>query len=70
MGKKNPVIEKARKDGYDKGFKFGFEHGRYSACVVFADKLEGLEKVNGIGPKIIEKIVKHIGPEYFEEKKG
>jgi hypothetical protein len=66
--KKNPVIEKARSEGYNEGFKFGFEHGKYSACVVFADKMEGLEHVNGIGPKMMEKIVQHFGKEYFEER--
>jgi hypothetical protein len=66
--KKNPVIEKARSEGYNTGFKNGFEHGKYSACVVFADKMEGLDKVAGIGPKIMEKIVHHFGKEYFEER--
>jgi ERCC4-type nuclease len=66
--KKNPVIEKARGEGYNEGFKNGFEHGKYTACVVFADKMEGLEHVNGIGPKIMDKIVKHFGQEYFEER--
>jgi hypothetical protein len=66
--KKNPVIEKAIGEGYNEGFKFGFEHGKYTACVVFANKLEGLENVKGIGPKVLDKIVKHIGEEYFEER--
>lgn len=71
MAKKpNPVLQKAREEGYNQGFhagiKTGFEQGKYSACMHFADRFDGLEKVPGIGPKIMKKIVKHFGPELFE----
>jgi flagellar biosynthesis/type III secretory pathway protein FliH len=68
---KNPVIKKAREDGYNAGFnagvKTGFDQGKYSACMFFADKFDGLDKVPGIGPKMMKKIVEHFGKEYFEE---
>lgn len=69
--KPNPVIEKARKSGYEEGFKkgtqLGFEQGKYSACMFIAQKMEGLEKVKGIGPKTIQLLKDHMGREYFEE---
>lgn len=73
-GKKvNPVIQKAREEGYNEGYHkgtlFGFDQGKYSACMFFADRFDGLEKVPGIGPKLMEKIVNHFGREYFEEAK-
>lgn len=72
MAKKpNPVIQKARDEGYNAGFnagmKLGFEQGKYSACMHFADRFEGLEKVPGIGPKSMEKVVKHFGEELFQK---
>lgn len=70
---KNPVIQKAREEGYKVGFtagtKVGFDQGKYSACMFFADKFDGLEKVPGIGPKIMDKIMNHLGKEYFREGK-
>lgn len=67
---KNPVIQKARKEGYQKGFevgtKHGFEQGKYSACMYFAERFDGLEKVKGIGPKTMKIIVEHFGKEYFK----
>lgn len=69
--KKNPVIIKARQEGYNTGFKIGFEQGvesgRNNATYFLASRFDGLDKVPGIGPKMIEKIVKHFGKEYFEE---
>lgn len=71
--KVNPVIQKAKETGYNEGFQkgtnFGFEQGKYSACMYFADRFDGLDKVPGIGPKLMEKIVNHFGREYFEEVK-
>ncbi|WLR53573.1 hypothetical protein LC048_13680 [Mesobacillus subterraneus] len=71
--KVNPVIAKAREEGYQEGYRkgthFGFDQGKYSACMLFADKFDGLEKVPGIGPKMMEKIVNHFGKEYFQEVK-
>lgn len=69
--KQNPIIAKAKQEGYKNGFeaglKMGFEQGKYSACMHFADRFEGLEKVPGIGPKSMEKVVKHFGEELFRE---
>ena len=71
MGKKNPVIVKARQEGYNHGFKVGFDQGvisgRNTATYVIASKFDGLNKVPGIGPKMMEKIVQHFGKEYFQE---
>lgn len=71
MGKKNPVIVKARQEGYNNGFKIGFqqgtESGRNTAVQIFAARFDELGKVPGIGPKILDKVVKHFGQEYFQE---
>lgn len=67
---KNPVIEKAKQDGHNKGFaagmKLGFEQGKYNACMFFADRFDGLDKVKGIGPKTMKIVVEHFGAEYFK----
>lgn len=69
--KKNPVIDKARKEGYDSGFTIGFqtgvEIGKEEACNILATKFDGLDKLPGIGPKMMKKIVTHFGKEYFKE---
>ncbi|MCM3600655.1 hypothetical protein M3175_07925 [Robertmurraya korlensis] len=69
---KNPLLQKkyeeGKKIGIQIGSKFGFEQGKYSACMHFADKLEDLGKVPGIGPKTIEKILNHLGAEYRVER--
>lgn len=68
MAKKpNPVLQKAREESYNKGFTKGFEMGQEHATMILADKFDGLEKVPGIGPKLMEKIVNHFGREYFEK---
>lgn len=71
MGKKNPVIQKAREEGYNNGFKIGFDQGvnqgQQSATYILATKIDGLSKVPGIGPKTLEKIINHFGREYFQE---
>lgn len=72
MGKsKNPVLIKARQEGYNNGFKIGFDQGvevgRNNAVYILAAKFDGLNKVPGIGPKLMDKIVNHFGKEYFEE---
>ncbi|MBO1515583.1 hypothetical protein [Metabacillus bambusae] len=71
MGKKNPVIVKARQEGYNDGFKIGFEQGvetgRINATYILASRFDGLNKVPGIGPKMLQKIVNHFGKEYFQE---
>lgn len=63
--KKNPVIEKAKKEGYEAGFKVGHEMGIQKAIDFFIDKFEGLEELEGIGPKTLEKIRKQLGDQYF-----
>lgn len=68
MKKRNPVIDKARKEGYELGFKVGSEHAKQYAVEAFAEKFEGLDKVPGIGPKVIEKVINHFGREYFKKK--
>ncbi|MCV9886263.1 hypothetical protein [Metabacillus halosaccharovorans] len=49
MGKKNPVIVKARQEGYNNGFKIGFqqgtESGRNTAVQIFAARFYELGKV-------------------------
>ncbi len=69
MKKKNPVIEKARKDGYESGVKVGIQlgerNGIQKAIDFFIEKFHGLENVEGIGPKTLEKIRKQLGEEYF-----
>lgn len=67
----NPVLKKKYEEGYQKGFergtKLGFEQGKYSACMYFAERFDGLDKVPGIGPKSMKKIVEHFGSEYFQQ---
>lgn len=68
---KNPVIKKAQAEGYKKGFMVGIDigikQGEMNACKFFASKFDGLDKVQGIGPKTLELVVNHFGKEYFEE---
>jgi predicted transposase YdaD len=75
MKRKNPVLEKARKEGFEAGFRVGFAEGEKSGenkgikkTVLFvANRFANLHKVHGIGPKTLEKIRQHFGPEYFEQ---
>lgn len=68
MAKKpNPVIQKAKEEAYNKGFANGFQMAQDNAVIAFSSKFEGLEKVPGIGPKIMAKIVNHFGRDYFTE---
>lgn len=64
---KNPIFQKAKQDGYNQGFNNGFEQGKYSACVFFAERFEGLQDIKGIGPKTMEIIVNHFGADYFKK---
>lgn len=72
--KVNPVIQKAREEGYNAGFmagvKQGFEQGKYSACMHFANRFDGIEKVKGIGPKTMKLIIEHFGAELFDKEEG
>jgi flagellar biosynthesis/type III secretory pathway protein FliH len=69
--RKNPVLDKVRKEGYENGFQIGFEAGErmgaQKAIDFFISKLEGLPDVPGIGPETIKKIKKQIGNQYFGE---
>ena len=68
MAKKpNPVLQKVREEAYNQGFTKGYEMAQDNAVITFASKFDGLEKVPGIGPKLMEKIVNHFGSEYFEK---
>lgn len=60
---KNPVLQKK----YDEGFMKGYEVGRDQAVSFFVDKLKGLEHVEGIGPKTLDKIINQLGHQYFRE---
>ena len=64
---KNPIIQKAREEGYNDGFKNGQTFGRSVAIEFFALRFQGLNEVKGIGPKTMELIVNHFGKEYFKE---
>jgi hypothetical protein len=67
MAKKpNPVLVKAKEEAYNKGFTKGFDMGQEHATLILASKFDRLDKVPGIGPKLMEKIVNHFGKEYFE----
>lgn len=69
--KKNPVIDRARKEGYDIGFKNGVEIGRVlgrdATTAFIEERFNGLHLIPGIGPKLYEKIVHHFGIEYFKK---
>ncbi|PAD69914.1 hypothetical protein CHH83_05770 [Bacillus sp. 7586-K] len=71
MGKKNHHIEKVKKEEYNNGYKQGYEHGKVAGIKMstrtIGAKFNGLDKVPGIGPKLIEKISTHFGKEYFQE---
>jgi hypothetical protein len=75
MGKKNPVLDKVRKEAYEIGLKNGIKIGEEigekkgvdKASQFFADKVDGLVKVPGIGPKLYQKFVEHFGKQYFRE---
>ncbi len=71
LGKKNHHIEKVRNEGYNNGYNAGYKHGKAAgmkmATLSIAAKFHGLDKVPGIGPKLIDKITTHFGKEYFQE---
>ncbi|MCM3599372.1 hypothetical protein M3175_01410 [Robertmurraya korlensis] len=68
---KNPIIQKAKKEAYDMGYKNGLLTGKtlgQDAAINFiADRFDGLDKIPGIGPKLYKKIVHHFGIEYFKK---
>jgi len=59
---RNPVLQKK----FDEGYKLGLEHGVQKATLFFKEKFEGLENVEGIGKKTMNKIKKQLGEKYFE----
>lgn len=69
--KRNSILDKARKEGYDIGFKNGVEIGkslgRDATSEFIAERFDGLDEIPGIGPKLYKKIVYHFGIEYFKK---
>lgn len=61
--KPNPVLQKKYLEGYQQGKKDGIAQ----AVNFFAEKLEGLQNVPGIGEKTMRKIVDKLGHQYFDE---
>ncbi|NMH68583.1 helix-hairpin-helix domain-containing protein [Bacillus sp. RO3] len=66
---KNPVMQKAYEQGKSDGYELGLSHsealGIAKATNYIAGRFSSLNQVPGIGPKMIEKIKKHFGEEYF-----
>jgi hypothetical protein len=66
---KNPTIQKAYDQGKEDGYALGLSHsearGVAKATNYIANRFRSLDQVPGIGPKMIEKIKKHFGEEYF-----
>ena len=65
MGKqkraKNPLLQQKYNEGYIDGVSAGIA----KATAFFADRFKGLDDVEGIGPKTLDKIKKQLGEEYF-----
>lgn len=61
---KNPLIQRK----YEEGYALGLEHGIQKGVNFFTHKLEGLEQVDGIGEKTMEKVREQLGNQYFYEK--
>ena len=59
---KNPLLEQKYQEGYIDGVSAGIA----KATAFFAHKFEGLEEVEGIGPKTLDKIKRQLGEEYFK----
>lgn len=78
---KNPLLEKKYQEGILRGIEIGkalgreegrqegIQEGRDITTNWFIERIEGLAKVSGIGPKIFEKFVNHFGPEFFKKVK-
>lgn len=65
MGKKkNPVIEKAREEAYNQGFRIGLEHGRGHTTAFFLEWIEKLTEIPGIGEKRAHSIANHFLAQY------
>ena len=60
--KKNPILEQKYNEGYIDGVAAGIA----KATAFFAHKFKGLEEVEGIGPKTLDKIKKQLGEKYFK----
>lgn len=71
MKKPNLVIVQAKKEAYEAGLKIGYRNGyaagEMGAIKKLATKFDGLDKVPGIGPKMIEKFKNHFGREFFKK---
>jgi hypothetical protein len=66
----NQVLQKAYDQGKSEGYALGLKQseakGVVKATDYIAEKFAGLEEVPGIGPKVMSKIKKHFGEEYFK----
>lgn len=67
MAKKNPVLQKKFEEGYQVGLEMGEMKGIQKAVDFFKQKFDGLDQVEGIGEKTMEKIVEQLGHEYFKK---
>jgi hypothetical protein len=66
---KNPALQKAYDQGKAEGYELGLSHseakGVAKATNYIAGRFKSIDRVPGIGPKMVEKIKKHFGEEYF-----
>ncbi|WP_034757740.1 hypothetical protein [Rossellomorea vietnamensis] len=66
---RNPALQKAYDQGKSEGYALGLKHsearGVAKATNYIAGRFQSLDQVPGIGPKMVEKIKKHFGEEYF-----
>lgn len=61
---KNPLLKKKFMEGYESGLKEGIAR----STAFFQEKFKGLDQIDGIGPKTLEKIQKQLGEQYFNKK--
>lgn len=67
MARKNPVLQKKFKEGYEKGFIAGKDFGIKLAVDYIAKRFDELQDMPGIGPKTIEKFMQAFGEDYFQK---
>jgi len=60
---KNPVLQKK----YEEGFADGYKKGIAMSVDFFKVRFEDLLNVEGIGEKTYQKIVRHLGTQYFKD---
>lgn len=64
---KNPLLQKKFAEGFEQGKEQGVKEGIARSIAFFKQKFEGLENVEGIGPKTFEKIKDQLGEQYFNK---